>query len=416
MRKTVTTSFLVFVFLTASLAVSVLPAKAEPKTITVPDDYPTVQAAVGNASAGDTVFVKEGIYNSSIFGYDGIFIDKPISLIGQDSQRTVISRPYYKYSDNVIRIAADDVTISGLTITSSHLIGIRIESSSGSNIQPSGIRIIGNNILGQNAGVITYGGEDYVISQNNITGNDQGLSFSSSNSIISDNNIAENGMYGLSIGACQSVTVKGNNIRSNGFYTNPGMPSSNSVPDQGGLSLGGSGIHVYENNITENAIGIQFYLSNNSVVSNNNILGNQVGVNLENVMLFVPNHDLGSGNKIHNNNLIGNDKNAFVWHSHRYWNVTAYNETYGEGRVTVNGTTAVSWDNGYVGNYWSDYTGQGTYVIDESNVDHYPLTRQVDVSAPAPTLLTIAIVAVAVAVGAGLLVYYRKRRRETAKP
>ena len=407
---------IVLVLLSASCLAVSISVKAGPKTVTVPDDYPTIQAAIGNATAGDTVFVKEGTYNYSIFGYDGIYIDKPISLIGQDSKKTVIYRPYYKYSDSAIRIASDDVTISGFTIISNYLIGIRIESSSGSNIQPSGIKITGNNIQGQNAGIITYGGENYVISQNNITANDQGLSFSSSNSVISDNNIIENGMYGLSIGSCQNVIIKGNNITGNGFYTNPGMQSNNSAPDQGGLSLGGSNIYVYGNNITGNVIGIQVGLSNNTAIYGNNILSNQVGVNLENVMLFAPNHNLGSGNKVYNNNLIDNDKNAFVWHSNRYWNVTAYNETYGEGRITGNGTTAVSWDNGYVGNYWSDYTGQGTYVIDESNVDQYPLTHQIDVSAPAPTPLTIAIVgaavaAVAVATGIGLLIYFKKRRK-----
>ena len=51
-----------------------------------------------------------------------------------------------------------------------------------------------------------------------------------------------------------------------------------------------------------------------------------------------------------------------------------------------NGTDIVSWDNGAVGNYWSDYYGNGTYVIDQNNIDHHPLTQQVDVSVKAPTL------------------------------
>ena len=36
----------------------------------------------------------------------------------------------------------------------------------------------------------------------------------------------------------------------------------------------------------------------------------------------------------------------------------------------------VFWDNGLVGNYWSDYKGQGTYVIAENNVDNYPLMER----------------------------------------
>lgn len=37
-------------------------AKAEPRTIIVPDDYSTIQSAINAANSGDTVFVKSGIY------------------------------------------------------------------------------------------------------------------------------------------------------------------------------------------------------------------------------------------------------------------------------------------------------------------------------------------------------------------
>jgi len=439
MRKTVGTIALVLMFLAAIGAVAFLPVKAEPKTITVPDDYPTIQAAIGNATAGDTVFVKEGIYNYSIFRLDGIYIDKPISLIGQNSQKTIISRPYFKYADNVIHIATDNVIISGFTITSSiSLIGIRVEDPAGSDSQPSGINIIGNNIVGLNVGILTYGGENYVISQNNITGNDQGASFYSSNSVISDNNITDNGLYGLSIGSCQNVTIKGNNIANNGFKPNVGYGATNAV-DQGGLSLDGSNSHVHRNNITKNVIGVQFYGgNNNSDVYNNNILNNQIGVNLENMMLFAT-YGAGSNTKNYNNNLIDNDKNAFVQHTNRYWNVTAYNETYGEGKVIGNGTTIVSWDNGYAGNYWSDYQtkypnaseidssgiGNAPYPIDENNTDHYPLLLPVDISAeapqppkeqePFPVVPVVAAVTGVVVVSASLVLLCRKRRHKATR-
>jgi len=35
----------------------------------------------------------------------------------------------------------------------------------------------------------------------------------------------------------------------------------------------------------------------------------------------------------------------------------------------------VSWNNNMVGNYWSDYNGNGSYVIDQKNVDSHPLTQ-----------------------------------------
>ncbi len=68
-----------------SMLVGVQSVKAVAKTIVVPDDYPTIQAAIDNANAGDTVFVKEGTYNETIV------ITKSISLIGEERETTVIN-------------------------------------------------------------------------------------------------------------------------------------------------------------------------------------------------------------------------------------------------------------------------------------------------------------------------------------
>jgi subtilase family serine protease len=80
-----------------------------------------------------------------------------------------------------------------------------------------------------------------------------------------------------------------------------------------------------------------------------------------------------------------------------------------------------------VGNYWSDYIGQGSYVIDQDNVDNYPLTQQVDINSIAatptinptpnqnqnPTSITIAVVIVAVIVIVipALLLLLRRHRK-----
>jgi len=53
-------------------------------------------------------------------------------------------------------------------------------------------------------------------------------------------------------------------------------------------------------------------------------------------------------------------------------------------QVSVSNSTDY-WDNGFEGNYWSDYNGTDSnqdgigdtpYVIDASNIDHYPLMAQ----------------------------------------
>jgi pectin methylesterase-like acyl-CoA thioesterase len=45
-----------------SLIVEVQSAELISKTITVPDDFPTIQTAVDHAFAGQTIFVRDGVY------------------------------------------------------------------------------------------------------------------------------------------------------------------------------------------------------------------------------------------------------------------------------------------------------------------------------------------------------------------
>src|SRR4030067_2055690 len=73
------------------LVVGLPSVNASPKTIVVPDDYPTIESAITNANDGDTIFVKKGTYHKTLT------IEKPLSLIGEDSQNTVIVGIWYRY-------------------------------------------------------------------------------------------------------------------------------------------------------------------------------------------------------------------------------------------------------------------------------------------------------------------------------
>jgi len=57
-RKAGKFAFLFFAFLVLTAFASVSSAR----TIYVPDDYEEIQWAVDNASAGDTIIVRDGIY------------------------------------------------------------------------------------------------------------------------------------------------------------------------------------------------------------------------------------------------------------------------------------------------------------------------------------------------------------------
>jgi hypothetical protein len=100
--------------------------------------------------------------------------------------------------------------------------------------------------------------------------------------------------------------------------------------------------------------------------------------------------------------------------------------------------TANFWDNGSVGNYWSNYTvkypnaselgnsgiGDTAYVIDQNNIDHYPLTYPYDVEkdeivkstqepeTPSSFTPVIAGVSMVTAIGITSTVFYCRRYRK----
>jgi hypothetical protein len=181
---------------------------------------------------------------------------------------------------------------------------------------------------------------------------------------------------------------------------------------------------VYGNNIADNeGFGIQFgQFCNNAQVYENRIAGNKVGFNIYNYpiksssMAFVENVTFGQGNEVYMNNMLGNSRQVFFEKTF-VWDRYFIGGGWGQWNPTfVNGTDAVSWDNGTVGNFWSNYNGHGSYVIDENNVDHYPFAQQVDISAfPAEFSWTqtsiIIIVAVILAVAfISIIVYFKKRK------
>lgn len=389
---------------TALNAINTPPAGA----LIVPDQYPTIQDAIDNASAGNTVFVKEGTYNVS-----GLYIDKPLSLVGEDSQKTVIYSNAYAIgglNTEAIDIVTNHVTVTGFTI-----IGNNLESSSiylsGINSQPSqpsDCKIIGN-IIENNLNGIATGGENNIISDNFITNNsDCGIQLSSSDSAIVGNTLSGNGGFGVIIDGCQDVTIKQNDIVNNGFGN-----ETNLINQLGGLDIQDGPVFVYENNITNNfGFGVQFDVNASySKVYNNNIIGNGRGINLLNFASpsqFGP--IIGSGNKVYNNNFIDNSQNAFIEEA----------DPYSIPNITGNGTDAVSWDNGKAGNYWSDYSGHGVYVIGPNNTDYYPLTNQVNISTAAPTLrstqfvITFFAVVVFLVIVISLLIYGRHQKTKSS--
>jgi parallel beta-helix repeat protein len=354
--------------------------KAEPRTITVPDDYPTIQAAINNANAGDTVFVRAGTYFQN--DPDSIIINKPLSLIGEDPTTTIIDQQPVPIHPT-IQVNAANVTISGFTIKD-YDAAIVIPYGGGSVQNCS---IINNKILNGDNGILVQDATNFTFKNNVISSNRQWGIFlypRAVNGTITENTLSGNGW--------RQVPEGGGGI---GLYG-----ANNTVITKNTLSFGYEGLdiqfsgatYVYGNNITDNQeAGLIFgQYCNNAIVFGNNIERNVIGIRLIIFTLYGTDsiYHVEAGNMVYANNLVGN---SIQVQAHSY-------EHTGEN----NSTDIISWDNGYVGNHWSDYQskypnasevdasgiGDTPYVFDTDNMDRYPLLESISTGPPIISVLS----------------------------
>jgi len=200
---------------------------ANSSTLTVPDDYSTIQEAINNANPGDTIFVRKGIYEGNII------IDKSIRLVGEDRENTIIDG---KAVGNAISIRASNVTVNGFTIKNSYP------------------------LLG--CGILIERSENVIICNNNVVSNDGAgiqLTFCSSNQIY-ENVISANYM-GIQIFYSSNNVIYRNAIFNNTCGINIGYYSVGNV--------------FYENAICGNGWGVYLSLySDNNVFYYNNFVSN----------------------------------------------------------------------------------------------------------------------------------------------
>lgn len=369
MNKNKTTIILV---LLACVLVWVPQAKAvsESKTIVVPDDYESIQAAIIDANVGDTVFVKSGVYyvdeNASIT------VCKTLALVGEDPKNTIIQGNFsYRLKGTAIRVAAPDVTISCFTITNCR-VGITNVNYC-AEPYPSGCKIINNNIVNNSEGIRPRK-NDVLISGNNISNCGTGISgYDVKSIVITGNNITENSQ-GINIGQSNNITVTENNISNN----------------KGGLNMIYYGPYsVHRNSFTKNDWAVCFAEGcRNATVYGNTFSENDIAVWL---LTFPVGGEMaisGEGNKFFCNLLIANTQQ-----------ISKHEIQYGNINITGNkGTDKVTWDNSTMGNYWDDYNGtdengdnigETPYILNENNQDNHPLTKQIDIKAIPENNLTL---------------------------
>jgi len=155
-------------------------------TITVPDNYSTIQQAINAAKPGDTIFVKNGTYHEH-----NVTIDKTITLIGENPANTIIDGDGVQ-SIPIMMINQPNVIVENFTIRNT------------ANVETYGILISGT----QNVSLFNMTvRETYrAIVLNNVN-----------YSRVSDSQISNNYAYGITL----LSTSQFNNFTGNYIISNP---------------------------------------------------------------------------------------------------------------------------------------------------------------------------------------------------
>jgi hypothetical protein len=142
-------------------------------TLLVPDEKPTIQAAIDAASPGDMIVVTAGTYNEN-----QVLINKPVKVIGSGANVTAIDGGNAALSTlGLVRITAStgNVTFSGFTVRNAGAaggvrVGIYTESnSSGITYTISNNKIYGTNNPGdaEDYGFYAQSGKENIVFRNN---------------------------------------------------------------------------------------------------------------------------------------------------------------------------------------------------------------------------------------------------------
>ena len=209
----------------------------------VPENYPSIQAAINMAFPGDTILVADGTY------VENVIIGKPVTIRSENGYRTttVIAE---NSGDHVFSTGLEHVTIEGFTIYGA----FGLEEAGIFLGQYSKHCVISNNRLGYDPSHTNYYGISLLESSNNI---------------IAGNICTANHETGIYLKQSYDNLLTGNTSNSNnnrGIYLDRGKTDS---------------VHniISGNTCLDNVIGIEAY-ANSNTISENNCSNNEYGIQL----------------------------------------------------------------------------------------------------------------------------------------
>jgi parallel beta-helix repeat protein len=279
----------------------------------------TIQYAVDSAgvSDGDTIIVRDGTYN------ENVDVNKRLTIQSENgAATTIVQTP--DPDEDVFTVAADEVNISGFTVTGATGVGragiylnpdtdhcnITNNIASGNDrgiylSHASDNTISGNTLLDNNwAGIGLVQSSSNTINDNTASNTGFGMWLhSSSNNTISGNMINESSPYGIYLYECSSNTLNGNTASDNSDSGIALSLSSNNTIEGNtasentdfGISMSNSSNNntVSGNTASNNYYGIYLSGSSGNTLNGNTASDNYDGIHLES----------SSGNTIENNTV-----------------------------------------------------------------------------------------------------------------
>ncbi len=266
-------------------------------------DFTSIEEAIENAESGDVIQVYSGHYHEKlVVDRNNLIIEGKDYELGRGSDD---GKPIIDADGNgtVISILGEKVTITGFII-----------SNSGDNIEDAGIEIhdnyqsISGNIIVSNAnGIIIYSdSKKNTISDNDISGNINGILLNSTNNNKIYWNDIRGGSIGVNIYSSTYNTFSNNTIEDNSYGVYSSLSTYNTFIDNTisnniiGFFLNRSTITTIERNIiSNNDYGIYLnYSSTGNTISDNVIeKNNEIGIKI----------DGSSGNTLLRNTLRENE-------------------------------------------------------------------------------------------------------------
>lgn len=324
----------------------------------------SIKEAVKQASEGDTILVKKGIYKEA-----NIKIDKGITLIGEDLP-TIDGEE----KGEIITIGTDNVTIDGFKIINvgvsytTDYAAVRVVNSTGFLIQNLELEKLFFGIYLQKS-------NDGKVLNNKVRG-EAVTEFNSGNAVhlwycknveVIGNDV-QNVRDGIYLEFSDNITIKDNFSKNNVRYGLHFMFSNNNYVINNTFETNGAGIALMfskfmqvENNVIQKnwgtaAYGLLLKEVNDANIKNNLFFENTVGITVE-----------GSNRLEYSNNDFTSNGYALKVKGACYQNhVINNNFLYNSFDISYNGRIN---DNKFDNNFWSNYTG---YDLNKNGIGDVP--------------------------------------------